>query len=146
MEQGESAVLASMADGKCPYLAGRPPHGTYKLWPSSINVCYGRPQGGKTYGQVSKETQERYCFAGEGTFCRCADYERALSASVAPPQFGRALTSEDPANKEGDMRRVRKRRRKKRHSHSQLGPVMRSVVFVVVLLATIATVAVVMMK
>src|SRR5687767_6973010 len=57
--EGANAVppLEIHPEQKCPYLAGRPPHGSYHLWPSGVNVCYARGADGRTYGHASKETQ-----------------------------------------------------------------------------------------
>src|SRR5437762_1611060 len=70
---------------KCPYLAGRPPHGSHHLWPSGVNVCYARPREEKSYGQVSKETQAARCFCGTEPFEHCPDYERARAREIALP-------------------------------------------------------------
>jgi hypothetical protein len=146
MEQTETVAAVSLAEGKCPYLAGRPPHGTYKLWPSSINVCFGRPQDGKVYGHVSKETQERQCFGGEGLFCACSSYQHAQSHSITPPEFGRAMNPTDAAATEGPVRRVRKRRRKKHAQRREWMPTLRSIAFVVTLAATLVLVGMVLLR
>jgi hypothetical protein len=150
MEQTETAesgvVSRSMSDGKCPYLAGRPPHGTYKLWPSSINVCYGRLSEGKSYGPVSKNIQERQCFGGEGIYCECDDYQKALAISIAPPEFGRAMIPTEESSGEEPVKRVRKRRRKKHRKAYEWGPLLRTLVFCVTLIATLILVALVLTR
>src|SRR4051794_22337354 len=72
---------------KCPYLAGRPPHGSYHLWPSGINVCYARGSDDKPYGQAIKETQQSQCFCGPGVYERCGDYQTAQTRGVPLPVF-----------------------------------------------------------
>jgi hypothetical protein len=147
MEQTEAATSSrDMAEGKCPYLAGRPPHGTYKLWPSSINVCYARPQDGKTYGHVSKETQEKSCFSGESIYCECTHYQSALTAALAAPEFGRAMNPAEEATTDETVRRVRKRRRKKHRRGREWAPLLRTIAFCITLLATVILVALVLTK
>jgi hypothetical protein len=147
MESTETGVVSrSLADGKCPYLAGRPPHGTYKLWPSSINVCYGRPGDEKRYGHVGKDTQERQCFGGEGVYCECSHYQNALATSVAAPEFGRAVQPEEPVSTNDPMRRVKKRRRKKHRKSREWAPLLRTLVFCVTLIATVILVAMVLTR
>jgi hypothetical protein len=146
MEQSETTVIANLAEQKCPYLAGRPPHGTFKLWPSSINVCYGRRQEGKTYGHVSKETQEQRCFGGNEVYCRCPDYEQALAAALAPPKFGRALRPGEEDAGDAAVQRVRKtRRRRRRHTHG-MRHVYPSLVFFIALCATLAVVTLLLLR
>src|SRR5436190_2090263 len=72
---------------RCPYLAGRPPHGCFHLWPSSINVCYARPREEKPYSTVSKETQAARCFGGTEPFEHCPDHKRARVREIALPAF-----------------------------------------------------------
>jgi hypothetical protein len=146
MEQQELEVIAEQADGKCPYLAGRPPHGTYKLWPSSINVCYGRPHGGKTYGHVSKETQGGRCFAGASAFCDCPDYQQALAVSLPAPEFGRAMKEDEELAPESPVRRVRKRRRKKHRRPVALSPLLGGLAFALLFVVTAVVVVQVLMK
>jgi hypothetical protein len=106
---------------RCPYLAGRPPHGSYHLWPSRVNVCYARPREEKPYGYVDKETQAARCFCGKEPFERCPDYERARADAIALPIFDGRNPEQLPASGAGEAgRQVRRRRVKRRHRHSPL--------------------------
>src|SRR5712691_3814599 len=62
LDRATERALEILPRAKCPYLAGRPPHGSHHLWPSGLNVCYARPREDKPYGGVSKETQAARCF------------------------------------------------------------------------------------
>src|SRR5438270_311669 len=86
--RGDSMPDAAVdPEQKCPYLAGRPPHGSYHLWPSGINVCYARKTGDKPYGHADKETQQSQCFCGAALYGRCADYQGAATRGVPLPVF-----------------------------------------------------------
>jgi hypothetical protein len=146
MEQEESAVVAEYAGGKCPYLAGRPPHGTYKLWPSSINVCYARASEEKSYGHVGKETQGGRCFAGESAYCECSDYQRVITIGLAPPEFGQAIKEVAAVPDDSPVKRVRKRRRKKRRSSPAVAAIVRSFAFAALLVITVVVVIQVLTK
>lgn len=100
---------------KCPYLAGRPPYGTYHLWPSGVNVCYARAASEQPYGHVSKETQDQLCFRAAEVYERCADHARARARDQAPPTFGGAAPrgAAEGAEVTG-VRRERVRRRRRR--------------------------------
>jgi hypothetical protein len=116
------AVAATAAPGaeipldrKCPYLAGRPPHGSYHLCPSGANVCYARATGEKPYGRASKETQESRCFCGEQRFGCCPDYEQARARGVPLPIFeasGPSSTRSGAAVRTLRRHRVKQRRRR----------------------------------
>jgi hypothetical protein len=144
MERSEIELTEQSAEAKCPYLAGRPPHGTYKLCPSHLNVCYARAQGNKSYGQVSKETQTLICFGGGDVHRQCPDLQRAEAASVMPPKLGHTtqVTTEET------VRRVRKRRSKKRRWYRRIAlkPILTGLTFVTLLCATIFVVTLVMRK
>ena len=106
---------------KCPYLAGRPPHGSFHLWPSGVNVCYARPREEKPYGHVNKETQAARCFCGTEPFERCPDYERAGTNGIALPVFdGHTEAQPDPAEASAAGRPVQRKRVKRRHRSSPL--------------------------
>jgi len=106
---------------KCPYLAGRPPHGSHHVWPSGVNVCYARPREEKPYGQVSKETQAARCFCGTEPFERCPDFERAHAREIALPVFaGHAPERPSAAAESGAGRQLRRKRVKHRHRRSPL--------------------------
>ena len=106
---------------KCPYLAGRPPHGSHHLWPSGVNVCYARPREEKPYSQVSKETQAARCFCGTEPFERCPDFERARAREIALPLFGgHAPERPGAAAESGAGQPLRRQRVKHRHRRSPL--------------------------
>ena|SRR5438105_2984523 len=143
MEQGEIEVNEQSATAKCPYLAGRPPHGTYKLCPSNLNVCYGRAQDSKRYSQVSKETQAQHCFGGDVNFGQCPDYQRAEATAIAPPDFGRVVTD----TMVGSVHRVRKRRKNgHRRRRISLKAILSALTCLVLLGAAIIVVVLVMRK
>jgi hypothetical protein len=103
---------------KCPFLAGRPPHGSYHLWPSGVNVCYARGAGEKSYGHASKETQERCCLAGAGVFESCSDYTQARAHEVPLPMFDGAGPSQHRLGHEAPARRRQRERVKRRRHHN----------------------------
>jgi hypothetical protein len=82
-----SPTLEIRPEQKCPYLAGRPPHGSYHLWPSGVNVCYARGANEKTYGHASKETQHSRCFSGVEGYESCGDFQGAQARGIALPIF-----------------------------------------------------------
>lgn len=107
------------AEQKCPYLAGRPPHGSYHLWPSGVNVCYARGADGRAYGHASKETQQDHCFGGTGVYERCESFQRAHAGSIPLPMFdgaGPSTARGGPAapTRHAERRRVKRRRRRSR--------------------------------
>ncbi len=106
-----------LPDQKCPYLAGRPPHGSYHLWPSGVNVCYARGEGEKPYGHMGKETQRSRCFCGPEVFEQCADYERAQTGGVALPVFDGTGPSMDRVSA-APLRNARRERVKRRRQRS----------------------------
>jgi hypothetical protein len=120
------AVVSVHPDQKCPYLAGRPPHGSHHLWPSGVNVCYARGSDNKAYGPASKETQQRQCFGGGAVFERCADYERAQARGVALPMFDGSGPSSHRGGSAASTRQVRRERRKRRRRRSALQKWMES--------------------
>jgi hypothetical protein len=106
---------------QCPYLAGRPPHGSHHQWPSGLNVCYGRPREQKPYGQVSKETQAARCFSGTQPFDCCPDYERAQAGGIALPMFdGRPVPRPSQGESGSPGNPVQRKRVKRRHHRSPL--------------------------
>jgi len=106
---------------KCPYLAGRPPHGSHHTWPSGVNVCFARLSEEKPYGRVSKETQATRCFCGDPVFERCADFERARERNLELPLFdGKAPDERSGADEESPRRHVRRERLKRRHRSTPL--------------------------
>jgi hypothetical protein len=118
-DEDEMPIATARPEQKCPYLAGRPPHGSYHLWPSGINVCYARGTDDKPYGQAIKETQQSQCFCGATVYERCADYQAAQSRGVPLPIFaGTGPGSErgghaGPAHPAGrERQRVKRRRRR----------------------------------
>jgi hypothetical protein len=103
------------AQQKCPYLAGRPPHGSYHLSPSGANVCFARASEEKPYGRVSKETQATRCFGGDG-YERCTDFASASERHLELPVFaGKAPSPGTNAEGEAPRRSVRRERLKRRH-------------------------------
>ncbi len=105
---------------KCPYLAGRPPHGTYHLRPSGSNVCFARLTGTEKYGPVSKETQDRRCFCTAQVYEHCPDFERARAQEIPVPSFGSpALQTHAAAAVPGVRRERVKSRRRHRRSRTQ---------------------------
>ena len=101
---------------KCPYLAGRPPHGSHHMGPSAVNLCYARSSEEKPYGAVSKETQAARCFCGDTVYEHCPDFESARERKLEPPVFsGKTLDPEMNAEGEVLRRYVRRGRRKRRH-------------------------------
>jgi hypothetical protein len=116
-----SSVSTVPPQARCPYLAGRPPHGSYHMGPSGVNVCYARPREEKPYGGVSKETQAARCFCGTEPYERCPDYERAHAREIAFPVFtGSAPAQPITAEERAPQRRVRRERVKRRHRRSPL--------------------------
>lgn len=100
---------------KCPYLAGRPPHGSHHTWPSGVNVCFARASEEKRYGRVSKETQATRCFCGSEVYRRCADFESARERNLELPIFdGKTPDEGTGANAEPLHRHVRRERMKRR--------------------------------
>jgi hypothetical protein len=105
---------------KCPYLAGRPPHGTYHLRPSGSNVCFARSTGSEPYGPVSKETQDRRCFCTAMVYESCPDFERARAQEIPVPTFGSpAIQSPEAAVVPGGRRARVKSRHRHRRSRSR---------------------------
>jgi hypothetical protein len=101
---------------KCPYLAGRPPHGSYHLSPSGANVCFARASEEKPYGQASRETQATYCFGGGEVYERCTDFASARERHLELPVFtGKAPDPGTNAEGEAPRRPVRRERAKRRH-------------------------------
>jgi hypothetical protein len=106
---------------QCPYLAGRPPHGSHHQWPSGVNVCYARPREQKPYGHMSKETQAARCFSGTEPFDRCPDYERAQASGIALPMFdGRPIQRPSQGESRSPGNPVQRKRAKRRHRRSPL--------------------------
>jgi hypothetical protein len=101
---------------KCPYLAGRPPHGSYRMEPSGANVCFARASEEKRYGRVSKEAQATRCFCGGEVYERCHDFASAREHHLELPMFaGKAPGPETNAEGEAPRRSVRRERAKRRH-------------------------------
>jgi hypothetical protein len=105
---------------KCSYLAGRPPHGSYHMWPSGVNVCYARPREEKPYGPVSKETQTSRCLCGSEVYEECADFASARERGLELPVFGGEGSDHARAEEERPRRRVRRERHKRRHGRSSM--------------------------
>jgi hypothetical protein len=106
---------------QCPYLAGRPPHGSHHQWPSGLNVCYARPREQKPYGHASKETQAARCFSGTEPFDRCPDYERAQAGGIALPVFdGQPTSPSGRADSRTSGNPVQRKRVKRRHRRSPM--------------------------
>jgi hypothetical protein len=105
---------------KCPYLAGRPPHGSYHLWPSGVNVCHARGSDGRAYGHASKETQHSRCFRGAGIYEGCEDFERAQTLGVALPMFEGTGPSAHRVGHEAPGKERRRERAKRRRRRSWL--------------------------
>src|SRR5262249_40370310 len=103
---------------RCPYLSGRPPHGSFHLAPSGVNVCYAQPRQEKPYSHVSKETQAARCFGGTEPFERCPDYEHAHIQEIPLPIFERHSTTRPAVAGAGAL--VHRRRVKRRHRRSHL--------------------------
>jgi hypothetical protein len=120
------AVVSVHPEQKCPYLAGRPPHGSHHLWPSGVNVCYARGSGNKPYGPASKGTQQRQCFCGGEVFERCADYERAQAGGVTLPAFDGSGPSSNRGGSAAPTRHVRRERHKRRRRRSAVQKWMES--------------------
>lgn len=100
---------------KCPYLAGRPPHGSHHLEPSGVNVCYARTREAKPYSRVSQETQTTRCFRGGEVYERCADFESARERRLALPVFdGKIPAADASAGTEAPRREIRRERMKRR--------------------------------
>jgi len=100
---------------KCPYLAGRPPHGSLHLWPSGINVCFAQANEEQPYGRVSKEVQAARCFRSDTVYGCCPDFESARERNLELPVF--AVKAPNPgvnAAGEAPRRYVRRERLKKR--------------------------------
>jgi hypothetical protein len=107
---------------KCPFLAGRPPHGSHHMWPSGVNVCYARPREAKPYGPVSKETQTARCLCGSDAYEGCSDFASARERGLELPVFG-GPASGRPAreSEEAPRRGVRRERHRRRHRRSSIG-------------------------
>lgn len=86
-EGGEAGFLQSTGLQKCPYLAGRPPCGTFHLFPSGTNVCWADPSEEKPYRAISRSTQDAHCFAGPEGQRSCPRYQQAEAQSLPLPQF-----------------------------------------------------------
>jgi len=100
---------------KCPYLAGRPPHGSHHMGPSAVNLCYARSSEEKPYGAVSKETQATRCFCGDEVYGRCPDFESARVRELELPIFdGKVSGQKRDAEEETPRRRERLKRRHRR--------------------------------
>jgi hypothetical protein len=107
-------IATTSLQHKCPYLAGRPPHGTYHLRPSGSNVCFARPTGTEQYGPVSKETQDQRCFCTDRVYETCPDFERARAQEIPVPTFGSPAMLHHAT---GSVPGVRHDRIKRRHRH-----------------------------
>lgn len=103
---------------KCPYLAGRPPHGSYHLWPSGVNVCYARGVDGRAYGHTGKETQHSQCFCGAEAYEGCDDFQRAQELGTALPVFEGTGPSSHRGGHAAPSKGRKRERVKRRHRDS----------------------------
>jgi hypothetical protein len=104
---------------KCPYLAGRPPHGTYHMWPSGVNVCHARSVGDEPFGHVSKDTQDSRCFCAAEVFEQCPDFQSARSRNISLPVFGGSHPATAVPGRQAEPERRHRRERHKRQRRSR---------------------------
>src|SRR5438067_989428 len=114
-------VMGPAVIPKCPYLAGRPPHGTYHMWPSGVNVCYARTAGDEPFGGVGKDTQDGRCFCAAEVYEQCPDFEQARAQNIALPVFAGAhpATAAPGGSIAPERRHRRERHKRRRRSRAQ---------------------------